>query len=158
MENLSELEIRAADAILQSGNDVKNMPVNYCVKFPKHSDISDVVLNFMAKCLEEDGLIDLTSEGDFLFYKLKPKAHQYQPTNGKSYADFLQEKAKKETDLEEKEGLSLQDLRDKVRDLNPAQSSVLRGTWERHKQTILLGIIVALIGALVTIMVKIWGH
>ena len=75
-----------------------------------------------------------------------------------NFVEYFKAKAVIDRHDEERERLLLQDLRDRVHNLNPAQSSVLRGTWERHKQTILLGIIVALIATTVTIMVKIWGH
>lgn len=75
-----------------------------------------------------------------------------------SFVECLKAQAAKDELDEEKERLSLQDLRDKVHDLNPAQSFVLRGTWERHKQSLLMVLIGALIGSAITIMVKIWGH
>lgn len=157
MSNLSDLEIRAADAILQTGNDVKNMPINYCLGLPKHSDISEVILNYMARILDEEGFIKLSNQDDSLLYTVKPKAHKY-ATLGKSYADFLQEEAEKQAKVDEKEkldekikDLQHQELQQKVEHINPGQLQFWKDLAIRHWQLTLLAmgtLIVALFKAL----------
>lgn len=127
-------------------------------------NISDEDLIITAKSIESSGFIRIEAFNSDFRYRLEQKGILFLESR-KNYEDYLREEIEKEVEQirkdkrdEEIKDLQLKDYRDKVHDLNPAQSSVLRGTWERHKQTIMLGIIVALIAATVTIMVKIWGH
>jgi hypothetical protein len=166
MEILTPNQIKAADAIIydEVGAGTTSPPRIIAKSNENGWGLSDNDISTAASFLETHNFITIWDAKGDLNYRLDPKGVQYKES-GNSISDYMNEIAVKEANRlqkderdEEIKVLQLQDYRDKVHDLNPAQSSVLRGTWERHKQSLLMVLIGVLITATVTIIVKIWGH
>ncbi len=153
MDTFNALEIRAATEILNNGSQNKEMPLNYCLRFPRNSDIPPAMVVYMGKKLETFGCIKTNKQGDELYYVLEDKGHDFFARQKKSVDIFLQEESQKKADGEEKERLSLQDLRKKP-EINDLQASVLKGTDRRHHQTLMMVVIGVLGTALMAALIK----
>ena len=152
MRQFSELEIQAADILLKFGGN-KFIKITHWLQFPNYSDFPEAIIHSMAHQLESDGLISLKNDGDDIMYMVKPNANPYQFPPETGYNQFLQEETQKKARLDEKEELTLQDLRKKP-ELNAWQLFVLKGTTPRHYQTLMMVLIGVLVTAVMAMLIK----
>jgi predicted transcriptional regulator len=150
---MTDNEIKAADAIFKTGSKYgTTLQQVFTSNLTTVSDIDYII--HAADILEKNGHIVISKdETNQDVYSLTVLGIEFQ-RSGKSYANFLKEQEEKQTKLDEKEELVLQDYRDKVQNLNPAQLNVLKTTTPRHHQILMMTVIGVLLTAILGILIR----
>ncbi|MCB9315659.1 MAG: hypothetical protein H6569_05940 [Lewinellaceae bacterium] len=132
---MTDLEIKAADLLLQYGNPDKSMRTTYCLKFEQIPDITPEILNRASLYLKKYEFAKLSEQGVNKMYTLTPDGYDFALTKASFSKILQQEETVKVKQLEKEEldwkhkSLQIEELTFRIKNIEEMQTRQIQ-FWE----------------------------